>query len=55
MHSHIMGENRAVCLNHAPLTDFHSKSSKVFVGSQYNKMQSEFKLKGENKTLTLRD
>lgn len=50
-----MGENRPVSLNHAPLTDFHSKSSKVFVGSWYNKMQSEFKLKRKNKTLTLRD
>lgn len=51
MHSHIMGENRAASLNNTSLTDFHSKSSKVLVRSRYNKMQSEFKLKGKNKTL----
>lgn len=38
-----MGENRAVSLNHTPLTDFHSRSSKVFVGSQHHKTESKFK------------
>lgn len=41
-----MGENKAVCLSHTPFTDFHSRSSKVLVGSRYNKTQS--KSKGKN-------
>lgn len=54
MCSHVMGENRSVSSNHAPLTDFHSKSSNVFVGSSCNKMQSEFKLKRKNKPVNFK-
>lgn len=57
MHSRVMGENRPVSLNHAPLADLRSKTGQVIVGSSCNKMQSGFKLKGKknNTTLTLRE
>lgn len=43
IHSHTMGENGEVSLNHTPLADFHSRSSKVFVGSRHHKTQRNFK------------